>query len=154
LINIKDEASRNLRKSITFLDENDFQRFLRDIGGYAIENLEGNSYRALALIDAEKKYNICYCEKAAARFDDGFRSNSAKAFEAKANVAVVDALCAMGHQSVELLHAAKEMSYAGSTGVKGEIDGLIATASHLFVVEAKLHAKVAIAPRIRPASTL
>ena len=34
------------------------------------------------------------------------------------------------------------MSDAASNNVKGEFDGIVATASHLFVIEAKLHAKV------------
>ena len=54
----------------------------------------------------------------------------------------MNALREMGHESVELLYAAKEVMYATSNDVKGEFDGIVATASHLFVVEAKLHAKV------------
>lgn len=50
----------------------------------------------------------------------------------------------MKHESVELLYTAKEVSYAGgANNLKGEFDGIVATASHLFVVEAKLHVKVA-----------
>jgi hypothetical protein len=55
----------------------------------------------------------------------------------------MNALREMGQESVELLYATKEVSYAASHDVKGEFDGIVATASHLFVVEAKLHAKVA-----------
>ena len=58
----------------------------------------------------------------------------------------MNALREMGQESVELLYAAKEVSYAASNDVKGEFDGIVATASHLFVVEAKLHAKVAHEP--------
>jgi hypothetical protein len=140
--NVNDELDKNLRTSMTFMNDDDFKSFLRELGAYAVESPEGDQFRSLALIDADKEYTLRYCGKAAARFD-GFTSNSARAFEAKANVAVMNALREMGHASVELLYAAKEVSYAASNDVKGEFDGIVATASHLFVVEAKLHAKVA-----------
>ena len=144
--NVKDELDNNLRTNTTIKNDNDFKLFLRKLGAYAVQ-CEGKQYMSLESIDVDKEYTLRYCGKAAARFD-GYISNSASAFEAKANVAVMNALREMGQESVELLYAAKEVSYAASNDVKGEFDGIVATASHLFVVEAKLRAQVA--PRIHP----
>ena len=139
--NVNDDLDKNLRTSVLFKNDDDFKSFLRELGAYAVQCPEGKQTRSLESIDEDKEYTLRYCGKAAARFD-GFISDSARAFEAKANVAVMNALREMGHESVELLYAAKEVMYATSNDVKGEFDGIVATASHLFVVEAKLHAKV------------
>ena len=135
------ELGEITRSSMIFSTDKQFQSFLKYFDAFGVEDTEGNRHRSLELIDVDKEYTLCRGGKAAERFD-GFITNSAKAFEAKANVAVVNALKEMGQQSVELRYAAKEVSHVESKDVKGEFDGIVVTASHLFVVEAKLHAKV------------
>ena len=142
LTNVIDDTDNNLKTRLTFINDNDFHSFLLSLGAFAVEGPEGNHFRSLTLLDVDTEYTLRYSGKAAARID-GFISNTARAFESKANVAVMNALREMGHESVELLYAAKEVSYdVASKNIKGEFDGIVATASHLFVVEAKLHAKV------------
>jgi hypothetical protein len=67
--NVNDELDKNLRTRTTFMNDDDFKSFLRELGAYAVQCPEGKQTRSLESIDEDKEYTLRYCGKAAARFD-------------------------------------------------------------------------------------
>lgn len=125
-----------------FTNENDFQIFLRSTHSDGVEDSAGVKHRQLATLDESTKYELSYSaeisENAASRFSN-FIDNTSRSFEGKANLAVVRELVRLGHSNVHIMHSSKKV-FDGVIEA-GELDGVIATDSHFFVVESKLHAK-------------
>ena len=133
-------------QAVQFKNDHDLQCFFatnRISYVNAVDDTDGTGQRSLAAMESTKKYVIRYVpdisEGAGTRFSN-FIDNNSKAFEAKANVAVVEELVRHGHTSAKLMCASQELI---DGIVEGELDGVVETDSHLFVVEAKVHAKVA-----------
>jgi hypothetical protein len=142
--NFKDTTSIFGREaSISFKNDHDLRCFFTTLQALCVVDSGGNMFRSLASMDDSKKYNICYSsgiiDGAAARFNS-FIDNTAKSFEGKANIAVVKELTRLGFPAAKIMYASKKVHDDESE--TGEFDGIVATSSHIFVVEAKLHAKV------------
>lgn len=102
------------------------------------QDASGKKYRSLAEMDELKKYSLSYStpgiiDKTAA---SSFIDNS---FKGRANCAVVKELLRLGHKDVRIICTSEKVYVAGLKA--GEFDGIIGSDTHLFVVEAKLHAK-------------
>ena len=135
------------RRTVRFGHEAGFFAFMARHDVSALEEVhpsgKGELVMTLADIDPKKEY-IMYYTKFATESRlisiEGFTRNSAGAFEDRANIAVVNQLRHRNHARVKLLDSKVQLRWGKK--VKGDIDGLVVTDTHIFVVEAKMHAVV------------
>ena len=135
------------RRTVQFREEADFLAYLARNRVSALEEVhpsgKGKLVMELAGIDPMKEYIICYTKSAIeSRLVniEGFTRNSAGAFEDRANIALVSQLRHQNHMGVEVLCDKVKLRWGNEA--KGDIDGLVVTDTHIFVVEAKIHAVV------------
>ena len=126
-------------------DENDLRSFLRDVGGYMVQLEDGTNseHRSFEDLVEGKKHVVIYKERRSAddRFH-GFIDNMSRGFEDRAILGVVRQLEYKGHTGVFIAFSHQKVSEAGSKDTLTDFDGIVQTDSHIFVIEAKMHAKV------------
>lgn len=133
------------RKHVILQSNKELRGLLWDMDAWAIAGPgpEGVAFVSLDFIEPEKEYTLLYKSD-----DDSATPNRSKVFKASANNAAVSEIIRLGYTSAELVYPAKDVVlHAGwatewTTEVKCEPCGIISTDTHLFVLEARLHAKV------------
>ncbi len=147
-VNYPARNGSEVRRTVTFGNEASFLAYLHRNDVSALEEVvgesgEGSVVTTFANLDPDKEYIICYKRSATeGRIVgiEGFARNTADSFEDRANLALVHQLQLKKHAGVELRYSQTELRL-GKT-IRGDIDGLVETDSHVFVVESKLHAQV------------
>lgn len=137
--NYKDDLDVNVGREEVFRFKNDHDLlcFFTSSFSNCAQDDSGKNYRSLAAMDETKKYRLSY---SAGIFTPSSKySQVLHTWEAKANIAVVNELRRLGHNNVRLVCANRNIVSGGV--IVGEFDGVVETESHIFLVEAKVHAK-------------
>ncbi len=146
-VNFPSRDGTEIQKTVTF-DNEAFLAFLHRNDVSALEEVigesgSGNVVATFAHVDPDKNYILCYKKSLTeGRLVgiEGFARNSADSFEDKANLALVQQLRQMKHTGVDLTYSKTKLRLGKQ--IMGDIDGLVETDSHIFIVESKTHAQV------------
>ena len=130
---------------VEFENDNDFQLFLRDVGGYMVQLADGTGsiHRTFENLVEGEEYIVLYKERrnAEERYNR-FIDSALRGFKDSAIKGVIRELESKGHTGVSNAHSGQKVRQAGSKDTLTDFDGIVQTDSHIFVVEAKMDAKV------------
>lgn len=139
-VNLPLRGSNELVERVTCSvnNDNDLGYFLRSINGYMVQDMGSSepAHHKFRNLKDGGEYKVLY------KPIGNFINNDSLTMEDRANEGVVRQLVRKGHQAVRRVHTRIEVYRGCPKTLVTDFDGIVETETHIFVIEAKLRAKV------------